>query len=485
MNKMENKLIFEYNNHSESSYSTFFKTDFKLEKYIDNKFLRKNKVSNEVNLAESTVARHYTNLSIKNHGLDNGFYPLGSCTMKYNPKINERIASYTGFNTVHPLSSQKRIQGTLKLISELKNSLCEIVGMDDMTLSPCAGAHGELTGLYLIKAYFENKNEKRRTVLIPDAAHGTNPASASMAGFKSKTIKSTPEGFVDIQCLKENIDDDTAALMLTNPNTLGIYEKNIKQIVKICKEKDVQLYYDGANLNAFLGIARPGDTGFDVVHLNLHKTFSTPHGGGGPGAGPVGVKKHLIPFLPDEDFVEKGDNFLMKDRGEKSIGKMRAFYTNFSVILKSYAYILSLGYEGLRNSGLLSLLNANYLAHKINMILPIATSDHVMHEFVISLTDICKKHNITIMDFAKSFMDYGIHPPTVSFPLIVHDCLMIEPTETESKETLDFFIDTFKNILNDIETNPEKVKASPSTTTTSRIDEVKAARNPVLKYERN
>jgi glycine dehydrogenase subunit 2 len=358
----------------------------------------------------------------------------------------------------------------------------EITGMDDLSLSPCAGAHGELAGLYIIRAYFQHKKEDRPLILIPDAAHGTNPASASVAGLKVVTVKSDADGFIDLEDLKSKVNNQVCALMLTNPNTLGLFEEHLESIIKICKEFDIQLYYDGANLNAILGITKPGLMGFDVIHLNLHKSFSTPHGGGGPGAGPVGVKKHLSAFLPNEDILHKNNEYQLTGRGSLSIGKIRSFYTNFLVILRAYVYVVSMGKEGLEKVGLLALLNANYLAAKLKGKFDIHTRKHIMHEFVISLTEVCHKSNITVMDFAKRILDYGYHAPTVSFPLIVHDCLMIEPTETENKETLDQFADILHKVLEEAVNQPELLKNAPVRTPIRRVDDVTAARTPVLRY---
>jgi glycine dehydrogenase subunit 2 len=443
--------------------------------------LRREGLESFPDVSENTVIRHFIRLSNRNYGVDTGFYPLGSCTMKYNPKINEKIASDKDFN-FHPYSDTSRVQGNLEILHECGRNLLDITGMDDITLSPCAGAHGELTGLYIIGAYFRSKGENRPVILIPDSAHGTNPASANVAGFKVVSVKSDTDEFVDIEDLKSKAGKDVAALMLTNPNTLGMYEKRLDEIVKICRSQDIQLYYDGANLNAILGIEKPGDTGFDVVHLNLHKSFSTPHGGGGPGAGPVAVKKHLSCFLPGEQIVIENGKYELKKRMDPSIGKIRTFYSNFLIVLRAYVYIKSLGKKGMKMAGLLALLNANYLAALLKKGFDIATKDHIMHEFVISLTEVCKKSNITVMDFAKRILDYGYHSPTVSFPLIVHDCLMIEPTETESKENLEKFAEAMYIILKEANENPELLKNAPSSTPIGRVDDVAAARSPVLKY---
>ncbi|HPO48942.1 MAG TPA: aminomethyl-transferring glycine dehydrogenase subunit GcvPB [Spirochaetota bacterium] len=476
----DSNLIFEKGRDSVSSYS--FKLD-KSEKDIE-KYLPQNILGNDIsfmpNISEGEVLRHFIRLSDRNYGVDSGFYPLGSCTMKYNPKINERVTKNPDFN-MHPYSDNARVQGNLELIYKCKEALVKITGMDDMSLAPSAGAHGELSGLYIIKAYFKYKKEDRPIILVPDSAHGTNPASANVAGFKVISVKSDAEGFVDIEDLKSKTNTQVAAFMLTNPNTLGLFEKNISEIVKICHALDIQLYYDGANLNAIFGLSSPGKMGFDVVHLNLHKSFATPHGGGGPGAGPVGVKKHLKDFLPNEEVVLK-DKYYISKRGELSIGKVRSFYMNFFVVMKAYVYIVAMGKEGFDNVGLMALLNANYLAALLKNDFDIETKNHIMHEFVISLTKQCEESHITIMDFAKRILDYGYHSPTVSFPLIVHDCLMIEPTETESKETLEKFAEIMKKIMEEAKKNPDSLKNSPVNTPIKRIDDVAAARNPVLKY---
>lgn len=481
---IDKKIIFEKNNNSNSSCFFDLKSDEKdLYKNIPDSLLRKNDL-NFPDISENETVRHFIGLSNMNYGVDTGFYPLGSCTMKYNPKINEKISRFNSFANMHPYSEAENVQGTLETIYNFKNALLEIVGMDDITFSPCAGAHGELTGLFIIKAYFINKKENRHFILIPDSAHGTNPASASMAGFKTITIKSTENGFIDLDDLKSKANKDIACLMLTNPNTLGLFEKNIDKVVDICKEHDIKLYYDGANLNAILGITRPGDMGFDVVHINLHKTFSTPHGGGGPGAGPVAVKKELQEFLPDDDVQKNKDKFILVNRKDKSIGKVRAFHSNFSVILKSYVYTYAIGGEGLKETGLIALLNANYLGKLLSPNFDVATKDHIMHEFVISLTEICKVCHISVMDFAKRILDYKYHAPTVSFPLIIHDCLMIEPTETETKETLDKFCEIMLKILNEAKSDCSILKNAPQNTFIKRPDDAKAARQPVLRYTR-
>ncbi|HOJ63551.1 MAG TPA: aminomethyl-transferring glycine dehydrogenase subunit GcvPB [Spirochaetota bacterium] len=478
-------LIFEKNNNTISSYKfNLTKNEKEIIDHIPQNLIDlEEKVLPDV--SEIEVVRHFIRLSNKNYGVDTGFYPLGSCTMKYNPKVNEKIAKNELFLNFHPYSDNKRVQGILEVMYNCKEDLKKITGMDEITLSPCAGAHGELTALFVINAYFKHKKENRPYILVPDSSHGTNPASASMAGFKVITVKSDSNGFVDLNDLRAKATEEVACFMLTNPNTLGLYEKNIEEIVKICHSKDIQLYYDGANLNAILGISRPGDTGFNAVHLNLHKSFSTPHGGGGPGAGPVGVKKHLSEFLPNENVYFENDTFYLKENSKFSIGKVREFYCNFSVVLKAYIYIKTLGKDGLRKSGLLALLNANYLATLLKEKFSLATKDHIMHEFVISLDKECHDYGITIMDFAKRILDYGYHAPTVSFPLIVHNCLMIEPTETESKNILEEFASVMKNILEEAKNSPDLLKNAPQNTPIKRADEVMAARQPILKYTEN
>ncbi len=478
----DNDIIFEKSNDTLSCFG--FKPENR-EKTLAliPKGLKRGKSADLPGISENEAVRHYINLSNKNFGVDTGFYPLGSCTMKYNPKINEKIAKDGRFD-FHPYADEKRVQGNLKILAECRDTLMEITGMDDMSLSPCAGAHGEQTGLYIIREYFLKKGQKRSVILIPDSAHGTNPASASIAGFKTVSVRSNADDFVDLDDLKSKVNDDVAGLMLTNPNTLGLFEKEIGRIVEICREHDIQLYYDGANLNALLGITKPGLLGFDVVHLNLHKTFSTPHGTGGPGAGAVGVKKHLAPFLPGDDavFDDRYKMFKLVKRGTDTLIRIRSFYANFSIIIRALVYIKTLGREGFLKSGLVSLINANYLGKKLGRHFEIATRDHIMHEFVISLSAVCKKNNITVSDFAKRILDYGFHSPTVSFPLIIHDCLMIEPTETESRATLDKFAEAMLSILKEAEENPELLRSAPHKTPVKRTDDVRAARQPVLKY---
>lgn len=435
-------------------------------------------------VSELDLIRHFTELSHMNHGVDSGFYPLGSCTMKYNPKVNEDIAGMPEFNNIHPYQPEETVQGALKLMYEMEQYLCEIAGMDGVTLQPAAGAHGELLGLMLIKAYLEHKGENRRKkVIIPDSAHGTNPASAAMCGFYVKQVKSNERGCVDLDALREEADDETAALMLTNPNTLGLFEENIEEISDIIHKAGGLLYYDGANANAILGIARPGDMGFDVVHFNLHKTFSTPHGGGGPGSGPVGVKKQLVPFLPVPRVIENDGVYSLSYNEPLSIGKIRAFYGNFNVILKAYSYIRALGGKGLREVSEVAVLNANYVMEKLKPYYDLPFSRRCKHEFVISGKKQASK-GVHTLDIAKRLLDFGFHPPTIYFPLIVNEAIMIEPTETESLESLDLFIEAMIKIADEAENNPEKVKTAPHTTVVKRLDEVTAARKPVLRWSK-
>lgn len=481
---MYDKLIFELSRPGRTAYRLppLDVEDVNLDNLIPGEFLSGEEL-NFPEVSEVDVVRHYTNLSNKNYGVDTGFYPLGSCTMKYNPKINEETARYDGFANVHPYQSENCIQGSLQLMYELEKSLCEIAGMDRMTLQPAAGAHGELTGIMIIKAYHENRGDfKRNKIIIPDSAHGTNPATAVMAGYSTVEIKSTKEGLVDLEALKAVLDDDIAGLMLTNPNTLGISDRNIKEIARLVHEAGGLLYYDGANANAILGHARPGDMGFDVVHFNIHKTFSTPHGGGGPGSGPVGVKKALIEFLPVPMVEKDGDRYFLDYNYPKSIGKVKDFYGHFGILVRAYTYILTMGSDGLKKASEIAVLNSNYLLSKLkeHYYLPIDTI--YKHEFVLGgLHDTLSE--VSSMDVAKRLLDYGFHPPTMYFPLIINQAIMIEPTETESKETLDLFAEAMIKIAKEAEENPEVLKTAPHDTIVRRPDETKAARNPIVKYE--
>ncbi|TFF93120.1 MAG: glycine dehydrogenase subunit 2 [Promethearchaeota archaeon] len=429
------------------------------------------------NLPEVTIVRHYINLSQDNYGVDNGIYPLGSCTMKYNPKINEKVAKLSGFSNIHPL--QEENQGSLELLSELSQLLQEITGMDGFTFQPAAGAHGELTGLLIIKKNFEEKGMKRDKIIVPDSSHGTNPASAKMAGYSIIELESNDAGEVPLDHLEFAMKEgDVAGLMLTNPNTLGVFDRNIKKITQIVHKYGGLCYYDGANLNPMLGIARPRDMGFDIVHLNLHKTFSAPHGGGGPGSGPVGVVEELIPFLPNPSISTDSSGNITKHVSDRSIGRIKSFWGNFGVLIKAYAYIKALGYNGLKRVGQCSVLNANYLRVNLKQKYNLPFDRMCMHEFVLS--DKGVPNDITTEDIAKRILDYGIYAPTIYFPLIVDGAMMIEPTETESKQSLDYFIDTMLKIFEEAEKTPEIVKKAPHNTSIGRLDAVRAARNPRL-----
>lgn len=433
-------------------------------------------------LSEPELSRHYTELAHKTRGVNDGFYPLGSCTMKYNPRVNEQIAALEGFNQIHPLQPQNTVQGCMEVMALAEKYLCEITGMDHMTLQPAAGAHGELTGLLLMKAYHTSKGNTHKTkILVPDSAHGTNPASAAMAGYTVVSIPSGDDGCVDIEKLKEAAGDDIAGLMLTNPNTVGLFDKNIREITQIVHDCGGLCYYDGANLNAVMGIVRPGDMGFDIVHLNLHKTFSTPHGGGGPGAGPVGCKEELAQFLPSV-LVEKDGDELHFTKPEHSIGEMKSFYGNFLVVVKALTYILTLGREGIPQASSNAVLNANYMMNQLKDLYTMAYDDICMHEFVMSLADLKKDTGISAMDIAKGLLDNNIHPPTMYFPLIVEEALMVEPTETESRETLDEAVAVFRQLHAQAAADPEGLHHAPIKTPVTRLDEVGAARHPHLRY---
>jgi len=433
-------------------------------------------------VSELDVVRHYTALSRMNFGVDNGFYPLGSCTMKYNPKINEDAARLSGFSMLHPYTPEEFSQGALQVIYELERYLEEITGMDAFTLQPAAGSHGELTGVMLIKKYFKSIGEKRSKVLIPDSAHGTNPASVALCGFECVEIKSNKEGEIDIDDLRLKLSGDVAAIMITNPNTLGLFETRILDIAEMMHNNGSLVYMDGANLNAIVGIARPGDFGIDVLHSNLHKTFSTPHGGGGPGAGPVGVKNHLKKFLPKPRVELEGGKYRLNYDLPDSIGRVRAFYGNFGILVRAYTYIRSNGWGGIRAIGENSVLNANYLKEKLKSHYHLPHDKICKHEFI--LTDKELSNGVTTGDVAKRLLDHGSYAPTIYFPLIVPGAIMIEPTETESKETLDWFAGLMINIKEEAETNPENVKNAPLTTQVSRLDGVLAARKPVLRYKK-
>ena len=430
-------------------------------------------------LSEAEVAAHYTALSKRTFGVDDGFYPLGSCTMKYNPKLHEEIAALPGFRDAHPLARADKMQGSLAVIDTLSAYLAGITGMDAVTLQPAAGAHGEFTAMLMVKKYHLSRGDKARTkVLIPDSAHGTNPASAAMAGFEVVTVRSGADGCVDLADLSLKAGEDTAALMLTNPNTLGKFEKKVTDIARIVHDAGALMYYDGANLNAIMGVVRPGDMGFDLVHLNLHKTFSAPHGGGGPGSGPVCCKAALAAYLPDPQVMRTEKGFRFR-RSDWSAGRVGAFYGNFGVYVKALAYIVTLGGKGLRAAAETAVLNANYLREKISYFYPVGEG-RCMHEFVLSMRKLRDETGVTAADVAKALIDRGIHPPTMYFPLIVEEALMFEPTETVNKETLDRTAEALKEIIDLAYTRPEELHSAPHTTPVRRPDEAAAARNPVV-----
>ena len=434
-------------------------------------------------MSENELSRHYTELAKQTYGVNDGFYPLGSCTMKYNPKINDQIAALPGFASIHPLQPEETVQGCLEALDLAAQYLCEITGMDDMTFQPAAGAHGELTGLMLIKKYHqENGHEGRVNILVPDSAHGTNPASASMAGFHVVSIPSLPNGCVDIEALRQAADEHTAGLMLTNPNTVGLFDPNIAEITEIVHKAGGLCYYDGANLNAIMGIVRPGDTGFDVVHLNLHKTFAMPHGGGGPGSGAVGCKDFLKPFLPSPNLTHDESGYHLHRDNPQSIGAVKSFYGNFLVVVRALCYLLSLGKEGVPEASQNAVLNCNYMMSHLKDLYDIAFDTGCMHEFVMTLENLKKEKGVTAMDIAKALLDNGIHPPTMYFPLIVEEALMVEPTETETRETLDHAIEVFRSIYIQAQEHPEQMHELPLHTPVRRLDEVGAARNPRLRY---
>ncbi len=481
----EQTLIFEVSREGRTGYNLPTPTvpEVDLESLLPATMIRK-EVAELPEVSELDVVRHYTALSTRNHGVDSGFYPLGSCTMKYNPKVNEDMARLPGFAHIHPLQPVETIQGALELMVDLQEQLAEITGMDEVTLQPAAGAHGEWTGLMLIKAFHERNGDTARTkVLVPDSAHGTNPASAVVAGFETVTVKSDERGLVDLDDLKSKVGADTAALMLTNPNTLGLFEADILEISKVVHEAGGKLYYDGANSNAILGIARPGDMGFDVVHLNLHKTFTGPHGGGGPGSGPVGVKRDLIPFLPTPIVTKTDEGFGLDYDRPLSIGRIKPFYGNFGINVRAYSYIKTMGAEGLTRVSREAVLNANYMFARLKDAFDVPYDTYCKHEFVLSGKR-QKALGVRTLDIAKRLLDFGYHPPTIYFPLNVEECIMVEPTETESKETLDAFCDAMLQIAKEAEENPEIVQTAPHTTVVKRMDETLAARKPVLKYER-
>ncbi len=473
------KLIFEK---TKSGTSGINLTDEEINfNFINSKYINKSKETILPEISELEVMRHYKELSDKNFCIEKGFYPLGSCTMKYNPKVNEVLSALEGFCELHPLQEDEDSQGSLNLMYNLQETLKVITGMDAITLQPAAGAHGELCGMMIVKKYFETKGEKRKNVIIPDSAHGTNPASAAMCGFNIIEIKSNKKGLVDIEALKSVLDENTAAIMLTNPNTLGLFEEDILEISKLVHNAGALLYYDGANMNAILGHTNPKLMGFDIVHMNLHKTFSTPHGGGGPGAGPVGVVEYLKEYLPSPTIEYDGEKYIKNFNIKHSIGKMKAFYGNFSVLIRAYAYILMTGKE-LKDVSSNAVLNANYIMNKLKKYYYLPYDRKCMHEFVLS-GEWQKEQGVNTLGIAKRLMDSNFHPPTIYFPLIVHEAIMIEPTESETKERLDEFIDTMIKIADEIKENPQEVLKHPLNTPVKRVDETLAARKPDLAYK--
>ena len=472
------KTIFEKSNNVDGI--NFCGEEVKLNS-ISQEFLRTEEIGLP-QLSEIEVMRHYKELSDKNFCVETGMYPLGSCTMKYNPKVNEMLANLEGFANLHPLQSDEDSQGALELMYNLQESLKKVTGMNAISLQPAAGAHGEFAGMLVIKKYFEHIGENRTKVIVPDSAHGTNPASAAMAGFSIVQVKSNEKGQVDVEDLKSLLTDDIAAIMMTNPNTVGIFEEDVLEISKLMHDNGSLLYYDGANLNAIMGHSNPAIMGFDVCHLNLHKTFSTPHGGGGPGAGPIGVVEKLAEFLPAPTITFDGEKYSRNYNMPNSIGKVRSFYGNFGVLVRAYAYILMMG-DSLKDATSDAVLNANYLREKLKNAYDIAYPEKCMHEFVIC-GERQKEEGASTLHIAKRLMDYDIHPPTVYFPLIVHEAIMIEPTETESKERLDKFVDVMLKIAEEIKTNPENVVSAPHNAPIRKVDETTAARNPNLRYKK-
>lgn len=477
------KLIFELSKPGRKSYALPEDSlkEMNLSDFIDPSLLREEELDFP-EVSELDVVRHYTLLSKKNYSIDSGFYPLGSCTMKYNPKINEEVAANPKFARLHPFQPEETVQGALEVMYTVQENIKEISGMDAVTLQPAAGAHGELVGLMLIKKYHEMRNDKKRNkIIVPDSAHGTNPASVAVAGFDVVEVASHKDGSVDIDSLKSVLSDEIAGLMLTNPSTLGLFEKHIKEIADLVHEAGGLLYYDGANMNAIMGIVRPGDMGFDVLHYNLHKTFSTPHGGGGPGSGPVACKNILKEYLPVPVVAKNGDTYYLDYDYKDTIGKVKNFYGNFGVVLRAYVYMLSMGHDGLKAASTNAVLNANYMKESLREHYKVAVDETCMHEVVFAgLKE--KTDAVTTLDVAKRIIDYGYHPPTMYFPLIVEGALMVEPTETESKETLDAYIEVMKHIATEARETPELLKDAPHDTPVRRLDEALAARQLILHW---
>jgi len=479
---MSERLIFQISSEGRKGYSlpACDVPEQPVDELIPARYLRKEPATLP-EVSEPDVVRHYTHLSSENYSIDRGFYPLGSCTMKYNPKMNEVAVNRPGFLSIHPYQPEPTVQGALQVMYELQEALCAIGGMDTVTLQPAAGAHGELTGLFMIQAYHRSRGEKRNEIIAPDSSHGTNPASAAMVGARLITVRSDARGRVDLDELKSLVNERTAALMLTNPSTLGLFEDQVCDLAEIVHEAGGLMYYDGANLNAIMGVARPGDMGFDVVHFNLHKTFTTPHGGGGPGAGPVGVKEFLAPFLPVPLVGRREGQYYLDFERPASIGKVRSFYGNFGMLVRAFAYIRRMGGDGLSQVSRDAVLSANYLRARLIDVYEEAYPGPNMHEFVLSARK-QKRLGVRTLDIAKRLIDYGFHPPTVYFPLIVDEALMIEPTETENKDTLDAFVEALRAIALEVEESPDVVKTAPHSTPLGRLDEARAARSPNLRW---
>ncbi|HUM84046.1 MAG TPA: aminomethyl-transferring glycine dehydrogenase subunit GcvPB [Lachnospiraceae bacterium] len=474
------KLIFEEGNEGHRS---FLLPKSGVPEAVLPESLRRAKMPSLPQVSEPEISRHYTNLLKNTYGVNDGFYPLGSCTMKYNPKIADDAAALPGFTDIHPLQPAATVQGALELIAGTEKALCEVTGMDAMTFQPSAGAHGEFTGLLLIAAYHRTRGDFKRTkIIVPDSAHGTNPASCTMAGFTAVNVKSGSDGLVDLEALRAAVGEDTAGLMLTNPNTAGLFDKNILEITRIIHEAGGLNYYDGANLNAVIGIARPKDMGFDCVHLNLHKTFATPHGGGGPGAGAVGCREFLAEFLPKYRPVLKNGGYVFEN-AEHSIGSVRSFSCSFLIVVRAFAYIEMLGAEGLRDVAVHAVLNANYMRVRLADAYHICYNRMCMHEFVMTISDLKEQYGVSALDAAKGLIDEGIHPPTIYFPLIVPEAMMVEPTETESRAVLDDAVEKFLKVRKKAEEDPESLHTAPHNAAIGRPDEVAAARHPVLRWQ--
>jgi glycine dehydrogenase subunit 2 len=478
--KFDNRLSIEKSVSGRQGLSFKRKLD---EPNIDSKFLRKSEPKIP-EMAEFDVVRHFTKLSKMNFSVDTHFYPLGSCTMKYNPKINEETASLEKFANLHPLSLEDSAQGTLEIIYDMKERLSKLCGMDDGTMWPVAGAHSELTGILISKKYFEIKKDLRDEIIVPDSAHGTNPATATMAGFKTVNINSGADGRIDLNVLKQHLNPKTAVLMLTIPNTLGIFETQIEEIVKMCHNNGTLVYMDGANMNALIGLVKPGDFGIDIMHLNFHKTFSTPHGGGGPGNGAILVKKHLSNYLPTPVVTKKDNKYILDENRPDSIGRIKAFITNTAVLLRAYTYVIMHGADDFKEIAENAIINANYVRSKLNDLYPSYANEYCMHECVLTPSKELLDKGIKTVDIGKRLLDYGFHAPTTYFPLIVHEALMIEPTETENKEMLDEFISAMIKIHDEGVSNPDILKNAPHTMPVKRLDEVRAARNPDIRWQK-